>query len=136
MNEINVKHLGINSGFKAKEFVWKKHCSFLLFPYVCVLKNLSVVALNLNLPYQDNLWVTMDEDLLGKITFNLAFKKSFWINLKSLALIYLVQCNQCRAWHTYSENPLCKKDISFLLMLAEGSLRILFCTSAGNLRVQ
>lgn len=31
MNEINVKHLGINSGFKAKELVWKQCCSFLTY---------------------------------------------------------------------------------------------------------
>lgn len=39
MNEINVKHFGINSGFKDEELVWKQHCSFLLFPYVHILKN-------------------------------------------------------------------------------------------------
>lgn len=56
MNEINVKHLGLNSGLKAKELaVRKQHWSFLLFPYLYILKNLSVVTLNLNLPCQDNL---------------------------------------------------------------------------------
>lgn len=45
--------------------------------YLHIVKNLlSVVTLNLSLPYQDNIEVTMGKDLWGKVfTLNLTFIK-------------------------------------------------------------